>query len=73
MLSMVKSGEILQDVKMVMLVSIATQELSNSFIQKFTNQPSVMICRPTVIVQEDPFVHLLTEILKWLENQDNFR
>lgn len=63
--SMEKNGVILLGVTTEICVSIATPELSSNFIQRFTNPLNVMTCRRIVIVLEDHFVLLLTEILKW--------
>ena len=73
MLSMEKNGVTLQGVKMEMVVSIVTLELSSSSILKFTNLLNAMTCRLTVIVLEVRFVDLLTEILKLLERAASFR
>ena len=64
MQSMAKNGAIRLVVIMETIASTATRGQNNSFTPRSTNLQNVMICRPIVIVPEDPFAHLLTEILK---------
>jgi len=73
MQSMERNGVIHLDVKMETLVSIVTPALSNSSIQKFTNQQNAMTCKQIAIAPEVLSVLLLMVILKLPGKMGNFR